>query len=129
MYFKPGKNYKLIPCGINMLDSKEVDKDISLSTMNLTKGNINIAPSVSHLVGAFYSEGKISTGDDSGAPNQLEVPGLMIAKDFDFQRTYINPLTKTGAERIIYDGRISANTPPGFQDISRSLPLWNEAAP
>jgi glycosyltransferase involved in cell wall biosynthesis len=42
MYYKPKKNYKIIPCGINLFDSKEVDKQVSLLKMNLVGESINI---------------------------------------------------------------------------------------
>lgn len=95
----------------------------------LVTGDINIDPNVSEIVGAFYSEGIISTGDDTVIPNQLTVKGLMIARDFKFERTFVDPVTRQSSERVIYDGRILANTPPGFEDISRSLPVWSEVAP
>jgi len=42
MYYKPKKNYRILPCGINLHESKEIDKKVSLSKMNLNKDNINI---------------------------------------------------------------------------------------
>jgi teichuronic acid biosynthesis glycosyltransferase TuaC len=42
MFYKPGKNYKIIPCGINLNVLKEVNKELSQSKMNLNKENINI---------------------------------------------------------------------------------------
>ena len=42
MYYKPKKNYKIIPCGIDLQEFKEIDKEVSQKKMNLNKGNINI---------------------------------------------------------------------------------------
>jgi len=42
MYFRPGRNFNIIPCGINPDESFVMDKDISSSRMKLTKENINI---------------------------------------------------------------------------------------
>lgn len=42
MYYEPKKNYEIIPCGINLDDLKEIDKELSQSKMNLNKENINI---------------------------------------------------------------------------------------
>ena len=42
LYLKPRKNYQVIPCGIDLADSKVVDKELSLSKMQLDKNVINI---------------------------------------------------------------------------------------
>lgn len=42
MYFKSGRNFNIVPCGINLDESFVMDKDISSSRMKLTKENINI---------------------------------------------------------------------------------------
>src|SRR3989338_2255202 len=99
-----------------------------LDDESVTKGKITIAPGVSDLVGAFYAETLISTGT-AGANSDipLNIRGLMLAHEFNFERQY-ESLTR-GAEQILYDGRISVNTPPGFEDISRALPTWRQAVP
>jgi hypothetical protein len=58
----------------------------------------------------------------SGASSQpLTVYGLLVAKAFDFRRTYSD--IAQGSERIIYDGRLVANPPPGFKGFIESLPV------
>jgi hypothetical protein len=91
-----------------------------------TGGNIYIAPEVTQIVGAFYAENKISTGaiGDSKQEKRLEVSGLMVAKEFAFERDYFNLETKEPAERVIYDGRLIANPAPGFQNLTKALPSW-----
>ncbi|MDD5043118.1 MAG: hypothetical protein PHD51_00405 [Patescibacteria group bacterium] len=81
-------------------------------------GNLNIAPSVTEIVGTFYVEGTVSTG--SGF-NPLTVKGLMLAREFKFERLFAS-MTR-GAESIIYDGRAQANPPPGLVDLTKALPI------
>jgi len=92
----------------------------------LVKGDLIIDGAVSNIAGAYYVEGAggISTGISN---NSLQVYGLMIAKVYNFQRTYQS--ISEGAEQIIYDGRALVNTPPGMADLTKALPLWREAAP
>ena len=93
------------------------------------KGNITISPPVQNLVGAFYAEGKISTGTTGNSRTDvpLTVHGLMLAKEFNFERLWRAPAR--GSEQVIYDGRALANTPPGMTDLISALPVWREAAP
>lgn len=59
--------------------------------------------------------------------NRLTVSGLMMAKIFDFQRTFVDDIgvpIPGGSEIIIYDGRLLANTPPGLGDFAKALPIW-----
>lgn len=70
--------------------------------------------------------GTIYTGAGKDFP--LQVNGIMMAKNFVFQRNYATVL-KDPAERVIYDGRLLINTPPGLQDFAKGLPIWSEVAP
>lgn len=93
----------------------------------IVKGDLHVDPSVTEVAGAFYVEGKVYTGDDAAAPAPLKIYGLMIASEYAFERTYKSDVV--GAEQVIYDGRSLVNTPPGMEDLTKSLPLWREAAP
>ncbi len=93
------------------------------------KGNVYISPSVSEVAGSFYAEGTIFTGT-SGDPDtdvSLTVKGAMLARMFKFERLWAS--AQRGAEQVIYDGRILANTPPGMGDIVKALPIWREGVP
>ncbi|HNS34337.1 MAG TPA: hypothetical protein PKG83_03940 [bacterium] len=58
----------------------------------------------------------------SGASNNpLTVIGLVVARAFDFDRTYAD--LQIGSEQIIYDGRLSANPPPGMEGFVEGLPV------
>ncbi|MDP2696124.1 MAG: dockerin type I repeat-containing protein [bacterium] len=57
----------------------------------------------------------------------LKVNGLLIAEGFNFDRKYSKDLAP--AERIVYDGRVLANTPPGLSDFIKALPLYQRVAP
>jgi hypothetical protein len=98
---------------------------------------------VTSTVGAFLVLGsgaqnpKIKNGSDpdypSYQPNKsgvffsgssaspLTVLGMIAVRAFDFERTY-SSLTQ-GSERIIYDGRLIANPPPGLKSFSEGLPV------
>ncbi len=83
-------------------------------------GNIYIDDHVMRVDGNIYAEGSIDTGESN---YQLLVNGLMMASDFDFLRK--KGFIAGGSERVVYDGRILVNTPPGMQDIASSLPTWD----
>ncbi|MDD5040104.1 MAG: hypothetical protein PHY34_03055 [Patescibacteria group bacterium] len=57
----------------------------------------------------------------------LKVSGLLVAKGFNFDRTYLKDLA--AAEQIVYDGRVLANTPPGLSDFSKALPVYQRVVP
>jgi len=67
--------------------------------------------------GVFFS-GTKSPGE---ADESLTVVGMVVAKAFDFRRKFASLLE--GSERIIYDGRLIANPPPGMKSFSEGLPL------
>ena len=99
---------------------------IVLKKENGDGGNIYIDPAVENLVGNFFAEGKIHTGTsgDSGTEKVLRIDGLMVASGFSFERQFTDWETKEPSERVVYDGRVIANTPPGFSDITKALPGW-----
>lgn len=117
----------------------------------IVRGDLTIAENVSNIVGNFFvlgddsvdgdGDGVVNYGDGDGviytvAPttgtngSQLVVYGLMMARKFDLNRNYegLGNGPTSGedepSELIIYDGRIVANTPPGFQDFSSLLPTF-----
>jgi len=51
----------------------------------------------------------------------LTVSGLMFARSYDLRRTFAE--VTQGSERIIYDGRLIANPPPGLEGFSEGLPV------
>jgi len=87
-------------------------------------GHIYVGRDATELVGAFYAEEQIVTRD---AEKTLDVSGLMISKDFDFNRLYSSEAR--GAEQVIFDGRALANPPPGMEDLTRSLPSIRDIVP
>ncbi len=102
----------------------------------LVRGNLIVRGQVERVVGAYYVSG---TGTGGGSftvePGslQLTIYGALIARRFDFGRTYYASPGPTGtegaAERVVADGRVLINTPPGFSDILRALPTWQLRAP
>lgn len=97
---------------------------IVLKKDNGAGGNIFIAPTVENLAGDFYAENKIYTGTTGQADTEksLRVDGLMIARQFEFQRIYSDLENGGPAELVVYDGRVVANPPPGFTDLTKALP-------
>ncbi|MFA6537641.1 MAG: hypothetical protein WCT18_04585 [Patescibacteria group bacterium] len=90
-------------------------------------GNVYIKNDVTHIFANIYAEKAIFTGT-SGDPKtevQLTVSGLLVAGQFNFERDYADIETKESAEKIIYDGRVILNPPPGFTDLVKSLPVLN----
>ncbi len=112
----------------------------------LVKGDVYIDYAVSNIVGNFIvtgiepavecnqecSEeqagngcGEFYTGSDLASQRQLVVSGLAMSRRFCLERFF-----KAGgepAEKIIYDGRVMINTPPGLEDVAKGLPVWREA--
>lgn len=139
----------------------------SLSSLGIiVLGNVVVGPGVTNIVGSYFvldgpkgvaqlapgtncpdidpsntdtfaATGKVSTGSSG---NPLVVNGLMVARDFNFERYCVDndpnrssfPCNTTGgadpAEDIYYDGRVVANTPPGFGTF-RNTTAWYEIAP
>lgn len=102
----------------------------------IIKGNLTIAPKVTKIVGVFYVEdngantGIIDTGTYAGA--QIDVPlvvnGVMLAKGFKFSRNF-SASSSTPSEKVLYDGRLWLNTPPGLTDIAAAMPTYRDVAP
>jgi len=89
-----------------------------------TYGNVNISPDVTTVSANIYAEGMISTGSTGVVATEvpLTINGVTVAKQYDFERLF--PGTPDlPSEKIVYDGRIIANTPPGMNDIVQSLPI------
>jgi hypothetical protein len=94
-------------------------------------GNVYISKNVKQVVGAFYAGGEdgfwtVTPAEVSGK-DQLTIYGLAVARQFRFGRTFKS--MDEGAERFIYDGRAVANPPPGFSDVTQSLPAFSDALP
>lgn len=102
-------------------------------------GDILIDKSVDKISGAFIALGdpqttlacpaidkcgKIKTGNDAGVQKKLEVYGLMMARNFVFERTYTS--ISEGSEIIILDGRMQMNPPLGIEDFAKNLPVWTK---
>lgn len=82
-----------------------------------TGGNVNIAGTVTKLVGAFYVEDTIDTGNST---TPLDATGAFVAKNFSLNRQYAS--RTAGSERVTFDARLVLNPPPGLSDAARSLP-------
>ncbi|MBI5733329.1 MAG: chitobiase/beta-hexosaminidase C-terminal domain-containing protein [Candidatus Kerfeldbacteria bacterium] len=92
-------------------------------------GQVAVGGSVGQLVGTFYvagssGSGNFNTGSGSG---QLNIYGSIIAKQISFNRTFSAP--GEPSEKVIMDGRIMINTPPGFTDLLSTLPAWRFRTP
>ncbi|MFA5029187.1 MAG: hypothetical protein WC518_00355 [Patescibacteria group bacterium] len=108
----------------------------------LVRGDVIINGDVKRLAGAFIIMGKGNDCEEL-AGSQPDYPhyrqnscgvffsgesdksltslGLIISRAFDFRRTFAS--RKQGAERIIYDGRLIANPPPGLEGFVEKLPV------
>lgn len=98
----------------------------------LVTGDMTIDAKVSQLHGTFYVLGKVTvqTSGTASLDQQLHVYGAMVAHEFDFQRQFLGTLDQPEAAEVIqYDGRLTANPPPGFQDLSKALPDLKAVTP
>jgi len=95
----------------------------------LVMGNVTINPSVSQIVGAFFVAGAAGGGifSTGAGPQQLTIFGAVIAKQLQLQRTA--SAGGGASERVVADGRVLLNTPPGFVDILSTLPTWQFRTP
>ncbi|MFZ5391218.1 MAG: chitobiase/beta-hexosaminidase C-terminal domain-containing protein [Patescibacteria group bacterium] len=96
----------------------------------LVLGNVTVAPAITKIVGTYYVAGTSESNGVfySGASDvQLKIYGALIAKRFEFKRTY--SAAGQPAESVIADGRILINTPPGFTDLLSTLPTWRLRTP
>lgn len=92
----------------------------------IVEGSVEITPSVNTLVGAFIVLGDAGAAADFSTGtggDQLTISGLVMARSFNFERDHTGTeLVPEPSEDIIYDGRMSANSPPGLEDFSKILP-------
>ncbi|MFC1687570.1 hypothetical protein ACFL0L_03250 [Patescibacteria group bacterium] len=103
--------------------------------------DIEINPDIEELAGSYITLGNSPTGVIDTCINvgsaascsdfQLKIRGLMMAREFRFNRTYgvVNDVLEESSEVIINDGRLLANPPLGLQDLSKSLPRFNQVRP
>jgi len=109
----------------------------------VVKGDIIVKSNVKNIVGAFIALGSnnqvcslsgskyplnhcgVFDSGTNGTPSiedkSLKISGLLMAKAFNFLRTYSS--ISIGSEQIVYDGRLSANPPPGLKGLIEALPL------
>ena len=86
-------------------------------------GNVYISPGVTNISANIYAEGTVSTGSVGNASDAaLAINGVVVAHQFNFERRYPGGVGHP-AEKVVYDGRITANTPPGMGDFTSSLPV------
>ncbi|TAL20391.1 hypothetical protein EPN90_01135 [Patescibacteria group bacterium] len=89
-----------------------------------TGGRITLSGDVTKIAGAFFAETSFRTGPSA---NSLTVFGPVIAKDFVFDRTFIDP--SRGSEQVVYDARTILNPPPGLADFAKALPTISLGTP
>lgn len=89
-------------------------------------GNVYIDSGVERVVGTIYAERSINTGSTGIRINdvQLKVYGAFVSREVNFERMW-SSLTEA-AEVITFDGRAVVNPPPGYQDVSKSLPALGD---
>jgi hypothetical protein len=144
---QPDASGTIIVNGDLLIDTN-IQYDASVPLLNIeylpsvswiVKGSVIISSDVRELSGSFIVLGDGTACETSavgsscgqfitGSSEQsLDVYGLVMARSFILQRFYFNE--NRGAERFLYDGRASANPPPGLGDAVQSLPEWNSLIP
>lgn len=113
------------------------------SVVWIVRGDVIIDPGVKNIVGAFivlgngvatceltptseadyhkYNQNGCGVFFSGNSNKSLTVLGLIIAKAFDFGRTFSEVLQ--GSERIIYDGRLTANPSKALSGFTEGLPV------
>ncbi|MFA6603424.1 MAG: hypothetical protein WCT10_01125 [Patescibacteria group bacterium] len=92
------------------------------------RGNVYIGKYVNEVVGSFLVTG--SGGIYTVAPpatdsiEPLTINGLMVARQFHFSRSFKS--IEQGSEVVVYDGRALANPPPGFEDVTKTMPTFSD---
>jgi len=71
--------------------------------------------------GVFSTADLSNPADMADLSNPLVISGLILAKAFNFVRSFSN--IQQGSEKIIYDGRLMANPPPGLKSLLEILPV------
>ncbi|MBI5765853.1 hypothetical protein HZA71_01335, partial [Candidatus Falkowbacteria bacterium] len=85
---------------------------------NTCDGSIMFPKYTQNGYGILFSVDPSAPGDTS---NFLTVSGVIIARAFDFRRTFSD--SARGSEKIIYDGRLIANPPPGLKGFGEGMPV------
>ena len=92
------------------------------------RGNIFVGKDVTHLVGSFLSTGQSGffsvAPPATDSPKPLLVEGLVVARQFHLSRSYKS--LEQGSESVAYDGRAVANPPPGFEDVTKTMPAFGD---
>ncbi|MDO8668695.1 MAG: hypothetical protein Q7K65_00170 [Candidatus Buchananbacteria bacterium] len=118
------------------------------SVVWIVKGDVIIDPSVTDVVGVFvvlgdgvtacqlsassspdyhkYQQNGCGVFFSGDSDKSFTVLGLVIAKAFDFGRTFAEILQ--GSERVIYDGRLTANPPKALSGFVEGLPVIRDFA-
>lgn len=100
-------------------------------------GDVTVDPSVTNMVGAHIvlgggaSFGAFETLNSGGGLGQrLNIEGLIFAKQFIFNRTYVGTYGYAEpAEYVRYGSRFILNPPPGLVDFASVLPTITPVAP
>ena len=74
----------------------------------------------------------IQNGTTPCEQNQLIIRGLVIAKEFVFGRTFVGDdpqVISESSEQVINDGRLLLNPPLGLEDLSKTIPDFDQVRP
>ncbi len=122
------------PAGASSLDNlASIGYAAFINPRTNSGGSISVQYDVKKIVGAYFAENVFNSSTlNYGPPSDPNIPltceGLWIAHAFSLPRTYVGA-DKQPAERVIYDGRVALNPPPGFSKIGDLMPIWREVAP
>jgi hypothetical protein len=107
-------------------------EDISINT-TVTQMDGSYITGIGNTPGAgVFDTCALNIGSTDCSEKQLVIHGVVLARKFNFDRTYhgATPETITDpAELIVNDGRLLANPPPGVEDLSNALPRFQQVRP
>ncbi len=121
-------------------------KQLASALWITTTDDVNVYSTVTNLAGSFITGINDTTSTkgifntcylpaDSSAcgKNQLKVQGVVLARKFNLNRTWFGPAGTQSvtdpSELFTNDGRLLANPPNGVQDLSQSLPKFQQVRP
>lgn len=113
------------------------------SLLWIVSDNVDIYPTISSLAGSYVAgisnpakgvfDTCFTTNLNECKDYGLTVNGIVMARELKFNRSYYGDPTQdiitTYAERIVNDGRLLANPPPGIEDFSQALPRFQQVKP
>jgi hypothetical protein len=116
-------DYITVESNLDYEVSNEIAKPSQLPSVAFIAGlDIKFPCHVSSVKGVFYSKSAIDILSNPPCDQQLNISGVMVAPVFNIQRSYAgNSGNLEPAVRIVNDGRLQVNPPPGLTSLADGI--------